>query len=72
MRARIVGVALGVTGFVGTVVGCVDTDPSKTPTAIEAPLQRRGPTGAGEELAPPVPDVEGETIQRAAPEPERR
>ncbi|MGA9522731.1 MAG: hypothetical protein WBV82_14785 [Myxococcaceae bacterium] len=59
----IVGIALGV----GGLFGCVDTDPSQTPTAIEVPLQRT--PGGGVDLAPARPDIRNETIERAPPEP---
>ncbi len=61
--------ALGVGGLVGGLVSCVDTDPRETPTAIEVPLQRRAPSGTN--LEPLAPDVQGETIERATPEPAR-
>jgi hypothetical protein len=63
MRGWIVGMALGLGGF----FGCVDRDPSETPTAIETPL---GGEVGGTDLAPRTPAIQGETIQRAEPEPD--
>ncbi len=64
MRGWIVtGIALGIVGL----AGCVDADPTQTPTAIEVPLQRT-PIPSGEEPTPLLPNPQGETIQRAPPE----